>query len=113
MNKKYMHIVGYCAWLILGGNSRLQDFKRLQKTSQAFTTETSNFHKTSKDFQKLPKTSKDFQRLQETSKEFKRLHETSRDFMRLCELRETSQDFTDFTRLHETSRDFMRLHGTS
>jgi hypothetical protein len=67
--------------IYLGGNSRLQDFK----TSKDFTTETSNFHKTSKDFQKLPKTSKDFKRLQKTSRDFKRLQETSRDFKRLQE----------------------------
>jgi hypothetical protein len=47
----------------LGGNSRLQDFK----TSKDFTTETSNFHKTSKDFQRLPETSRGFKGLQETS----------------------------------------------
>jgi hypothetical protein len=82
-----------CGWISLGGNSRLQDFKRLQKTSQDFTTETSNFHKTSKDFQKLPKTSRDF----------KRLHETLR----------TSRDFTGLHRLHETSCDFSGLHETS
>jgi hypothetical protein len=50
--------------------SGLQDFKRLQKTSWDFGIETSNFQKTSKDFQRLSKTSNDFKRLQETSGDF-------------------------------------------
>jgi hypothetical protein len=54
-------------YFVQGGNSRLQDFKRLQKTS--------------KDFMRL----QIFERLQKTSKDSKGLHEISKDFMRLHE----------------------------
>jgi hypothetical protein len=60
-----------------GGNSGLQDLKRLQKTS---TARTSDFSKTSKDFQRFQKTLKDFKRLQTPSKDCTGLQETSRDF---------------------------------
>jgi hypothetical protein len=77
--------------------SRLQDFKRLHETA---TARTSDFSKTSKDFERLRKTSKDFRRLQKTSNDFKRLQTPSKDCMRL---QETSKDFWDFIRLQEIS----------
>ncbi len=47
-----------------------KDFKRLHETS---IPRTSNFQKTSKDFERLQRSSKDFSRLQKTSRDFKQL----------------------------------------
>jgi hypothetical protein len=80
-----------------------QDFKRLQKISLDFTTEISNFHKTSKDLNRFQETSQDFKGLHESSR-------TSRDFTGLHGLQKTSRNFR---RLHETSQNFRRLHKTS
>jgi hypothetical protein len=90
------HFLKIYVSLSLGENSRLQDFK----TSKDFTTETSNFHKTSKDFKRLQETSRDFT-------DFTGLHGTSRDF---TGLHPTSRDFMG---LYGSSWDFMRLHATS
>jgi hypothetical protein len=79
--------------IILGRNSRLQDFK----TSKYFT----GLHNS--DF----KFSENFKRLQETSWNFIELHRTSWDFMRL---HGTSWDFV---RLHKTSRDYLGLQWSS
>jgi hypothetical protein len=58
---------------MLGGNSRLQDFK----TSKDFTGLQNRDFKFSQNFKKVPKTSRNFKRLHETSYDFLRLHGTS------------------------------------
>ncbi len=66
--------IGAINWGLLAGKTRgkqqdfrLQDFKRLHRLRESSATETSDFYKTSIDFNRLHETSEDFIRLFQTS----------------------------------------------